>query len=368
MRINTFAEIGAGEEQLCLPTLTEIMRTQFVKFPVSTDGCYAVDLGPTQIALPAFSLYRFDSCRIDGFRLLSTNGKYFLDSSLNAGELNYEQNFLNKLQRGQTEDLVLRQANSEPDRSETRHLDQENILLFSSDEPANFGSWIYRILPKIVLSRRFCELTYLFGYASAPWMKAMIGTIFPSLSIIPQNPKISYVFKAPIIPSAVAPVAFFRQELREEYSELTERFRTGDDVPERIYVSRRRQAIKRPGVRVLENETELVERLVARGFVEFFPEDHPIEVQIRTFSQAKIIVGLGGSNMFGCYFARQADIIIDIESVETWIYAHANVLASSGRPFTIVRGIQNDRGTGGHRNWMVDVESLLRGMAALSCF
>lgn len=368
MHLNTFSEIGSGEEQLCLPPSIETMRDQFIKFPVSTSSHDPLVIDSAQISIPAFSLSRFKSCRLDGFRLLSSDGHYFLDSSLTAGEKNYEENFLKKLSRGHTEDVVFQPGSLEPIRSEARNVEQTNVLIFSSDEPANFGSWIYRILPKIILAKKFCEFNYLFGYASAPWMKAIIATIFPSLSIIPQNPKISYMFKDPIIPSAVAPNAFFRQELREEYSELAERFKSGPQVPEKIYVSRRRQAIKRPGFRVLENETELVERLVARGFVEFFPEEHPIDVQIRTFSQAKVIVGAGGSNMFGCYFARRADIIVDIESVDTWIYAHANVLASSGRPFTMVRGSQNDRGTGGHRNWTVDVDSLVNGMATLSCF
>jgi capsular polysaccharide biosynthesis protein len=131
---------------------------------------------------------------------------------------------------------------------------------------------------------------------------------------------------------------------------------------EKIYVSRRKQAISRPGLRVLENETELVERLRALGFNEVFPEEMSIADQVAMFSSAKIIVGPGGSNMFGCVFARTAELILDIESGPAWLHGHMNLLSSIRRPFSIVMGVQNGRGGSVHRNWTVDVDCLLQGL------
>jgi capsular polysaccharide biosynthesis protein len=134
-------------------------------------------------------------------------------------------------------------------------------------------------------------------------------------------------------------------------------------TPEKVYLSRRKMALSFPGHRVLENETELVERLLSLGFTEYFPEDHSFLEQIAVCASARLIVAAGGSNLFNCYFSRKAELIVDIESSSIFVRLHANVLASYGRPFSIVRGVQNERGRHEHHmNWSIDVDAFLDGL------
>ena len=137
-------------------------------------------------------------------------------------------------------------------------------------------------------------------------------------------------------------------------------------TPDKIYISRRKMALARPGHRVLENETELVERLVPHGFEEFFPEDKTPLEQIAVCSQARIIVVAGGSDLFNCYFARRADLIVDLEASTVFQQHHANVLASCCRPFSIVRGLRNERGSHDHHmNWTIDIDAFVAGLGRM---
>jgi capsular polysaccharide biosynthesis protein len=162
-----------------------------------------------------------------------------------------------------------------------------------------------------------------------------------------------------------APHVFLRPEIREAFAGIVARLEMPQNLPERIYVSRRKQALMNRGVRVLENETELVEKLAALGFAEFFPEDHDLPFQLAVFSQARIIVSPGGSNLFGAAFAQKADFILDIESGDTWLYAHMNLLASTQLPFSVVRGVRTGRGDAIHGNWKVDADAIITGLRGL---
>jgi hypothetical protein len=43
-----------------------------------------------------------------------------------------------------------------------------------------------------------------------------------------------------------------------------------------------------------------------------------------------------------------------------------NLLASTGRPFSMVRGVRQERGTGVHLNWTVDVDAFVEGIRRLA--
>lgn len=368
MELSNFAEIGVGTEHRVLQRDQELAGNGFVEFPCESEWCVAEQVPAVLVTQPRFSVFEFSDCTLNGFRLFEASGKRFTDISLVDDDGRHKSQFAAKFARGLTEDI---ETNSDTGEIVNQYrpvqFDGSETLLFCGDEPANFGSWIYRTIPKLILAMDAKAYKAAFGYASAPWMKSIISTLFPDLVLLPQNTRLRYEIRNASIPSLPAPTAYFRPEIRKQFDCLVDRFKGTGNKPsyEKIYVSRRKQSIKRPGFRVLESETELVEKLMVRGFTEFFPEDHPIDEQIRIFSQAKVIVGIGGSNMFGCYFARNAEIIVDIESTGTWVFAHSNVMASSGRPFTMLRGRPTDRGIVGHRNWAIDIETVLKGLTAL---
>lgn len=66
---------------------------------------------------------------------------------------------------------------------------------------------------------------------------------------------------------------------------------------------------RRPHTRRLANEAELRAALEADGFVTVSPESLPWAQQIALFSQARVIVGEGGSGLHNCLFARAARVV-----------------------------------------------------------
>lgn len=103
-----------------------------------------------------------------------------------------------------------------------------------------------------------------------------------------------------------------------------------------------------------------------RGFAEFIPENHSFADQMAIFSRAKVIVGCGGSNMFGCAFARSADLIVDLESSTNWLFAHLNLFESVGCSYTAALGTRLGPDTDTpHVNWTIDVPAVIEGLAKL---
>ncbi len=86
-----------------------------------------------------------------------------------------------------------------------------------------------------------------------------------------------------------------------------------------------------------------------------------MDEQIAVFAQADLVVGPSGSGMFNIVFCRPGTVVIDIESEDNWIYAHAGLFASCGLPYGLVVGKPDptdDRPV--HRRWTVDIDALTR--------
>jgi hypothetical protein len=367
MKLCGFEELPGGSEIPLLPSIEEEIRTEYVSFPVASDGLRLLESPPVRLRLPRFSLFRFPKVRLLGYRLYSVNGRHFNDWSLVA-PVKATEHFHRKIQAGYPENLVIDGAGKlvPPDTTEGNPC--TDCLMLCSDEPVNFGSWLSRILPKLVLTRRTQEVNRVMLYAAHSWMPGFLRSFAPSVEIVQHDPTRQYVLDNPVIPSLAAPDSYFRHEIRNALVPFIERAQAAfPTTPERIFISRRKMAITRPGRRILENETELVERLLPHGYQEFFPEDKSLWEQIATISRARFIVSVGGSNVFGCYFARNAEMIVDLEGAKTFLWGHSNLLASTLRPYSMVAGVWTERGIqrGGHRNWNIDVDCLMEGLAEL---
>ena len=370
----SFEKVGSGSETAILPPCQEMTRQAFVPFPVSSSGLTPCSILPTEFSLPRVSLFHFDEATLHGFRLFDAGGALFNDHSLvdptdHANSIFWRQFRPSAKEEGcvTAEDVVIKEdgsLRSTFDRMET--LDGTDCLILCSAEPANFGSWMFRFLPKLMVSSKSFKIRRAFGYQYGRWMLPILQLFEPSIEVVPHNPVVSYRIKNALVPSLPAPSVYYRPELRDGFAEIAARVDTHTAVPERLYVSRRKQAINHPSYRVLENETELFEVLRTFGFTEFFPEDHPISHQISVFAKARLIISVGGSNLFCAAFAQKADFILDIESQLEWLYAHTNLLASTGRPFSIVQGVRNERGDLIQGNWTIDVQTLVAGLRAMN--
>ncbi len=198
-----------------------------------------------------------------------------------------------------------------------------------------------------------------------PWMTDMLRFAGVECELIKHEPTRQYRVKNPVIPSLPIPHVYFRPEVKRYLEPLHERQDDSISLGDYIYVSRRDQALKNPTMRAMENETGLVAALQELGFKEFCPGQYTFAQQISIFDKAKIIVGAGGSNMFGAIFARNAKLILDLESCREWVHAHANLMASTSAHWSMVFGEQTGRGRGSHGNWIIDIPTVLMGLKKL---
>lgn len=96
------------------------------------------------------------------------------------------------------------------------------------------------------------------------------------------------------------------REAREVARRILARSRGRGIGARKLYVSRARCSTRR-----LSNEDSVREYLEKRGFVTFFPEAHPLDVQIATFREAREIVASFGSAMANLMFCEPgAEVVI----------------------------------------------------------
>ena len=128
-------------------------------------------------------------------------------------------------------------------------------------------------------------------------------TLLGALGVEPDDVRrIGGCVEAAEVIVATAPVMlrdYVHPEARDIFARLGRLAQRSDAPrPERIYVSR-----SRGHRRLLRNEAEIEAIFEAAGFAIYHPQEHAIEDQIRTFSQARFIAGPGGSALHNAVFA-----------------------------------------------------------------
>lgn len=348
------------------PELTLPARDNAIDFPTTSDRLRPVSAARCMIDVPRVSIFKFPEVTVHGFRLFQQGNNFFTDQSLAL----HERSRFARYKTKHLEDVCL-SNNRISSRSCREPIDGPQDAIFcTSNEPSNYGSFLFRTLPKLLTAATIPDNEAIFLYAPSEWIKVISRQLVPNKEIIHHDTTVSHTLKNAIVPTLAAPEALLRPALHGLYTEILTRLTIqGYKTPPKIYLSRRSQSKSKPFMRVLENETELVERLSSAGFVEICPEKHTFAEQISIISNAKLIVCPGGSGLFGTYFARRAELIVDIEANDTWLHAHRNVLSSTGRPYTMVQGQTNLAAPPlhgeVHRNWTIDVETLLAGMKSL---
>jgi len=304
-----------------------------------------------------FRLLHERDARIAGFRAVITRDDRLLVDESEVDRFSYDALF-DKLAGPQNEDMTFRIENG------AAHIQFETdpividrpVIFLGSDEPSNFGSWIYRILPKVIDApyRDYPVLVY----NNAPWMNGLLGRMFHgNVSVINHWPRRCYLLREAIIPTLRNVDVYFDEEVRTFYKYAAAAI-DGKSPLEKVYLSRRGQK-----GRPLLNEDELEERLGARGFHIVRPETLSISDQIRIMRDARVIVCPGGSGLFSMVFATSAEFVLDIESGTEWLYAHHNLLRSTAKPHTILFGEREPEHTSPHAPWRVDVHAVLTALA-----
>ncbi|MCZ4060266.1 glycosyltransferase family 61 protein [Pantoea sp. LMR881] len=125
--------------------------------------------------------------------------------------------------------------------------------------------------------------------------------------------------------------------------------------PERIYISRS----KVPG-RELLNELELEDIFKQKGFTIIHPQELSIYEQVKIFSNAKLIAGVGGSAMHNTvYSAPDAKVLIICST--GWLVVADSLICQQKDQLGYIFGEPTQFPQGGHRTqstWKVDLDEV----------
>jgi capsular polysaccharide biosynthesis protein len=241
------------------------------------------------------------------------------------------------------------------------------VTVLCSDEPLSYGSFLFRVVPKVVALRELdlVDATCVAYAHQKPFMDLLTLCGLPPERIVLQDLRGLTSIERAIIPCMRAQHTYFDPESFELFAELRARYGQPRSN-RRIYVSRLGLNAAGWSRRIMVNEAELISRLSATGFDIVEPEGLSVREQIETFSSASIVVGPSGSGLFNAVFCHPGTWMIDIQSEPQWIYSYTGMYASLGLNYGIFVGKADPGDTAPvHRRWSVNIDALLARVATL---
>lgn len=233
------------------------------------------------------------------------------------------------------------------------------VVVLGSDEPTNYGSCLYRIIPKLI-NHIDPDIPVLLPIDHGHWMRTLFESILGKgkFNYMHQRTKAVYNIRTAYVPSLRNHGVYFDDATIEFYRERAARIQNRSPY-EKIYLSRQYSARNKPHVRKIVNERQFIEQLEKIGFKAIEIETFPIEDQIKFIRDAKIIVAPGGSGLFGCVFARSAEFVLDCEPGRTWVHAHHSLLKSCRIPHSICYGTRADP-LSPHSSWEINIDAAMK--------
>lgn len=246
-------------------------------------------------------------------------------------------------------DLFFRNGDAFVAQEEPLTIDRD-VISIASAEPSNYGSWLYRILPKLDQIDAD-DARPVLVYHNTAWQQELLDLFAPEREAIRHWPHRTYRLHHATILSPKNIGVYFDQTTLDLYRNAPIPLPTvaGHD---RIYIKRGATRI-----RPIENEDQLIARLTGRGFFIVDPAGMTVAQQIAIYRQARTIVCPGGSGLFNLVFADRAEFVVDIEPSRDWLYAHCNVLQSCGIPHCVIFGDKLDPGIV-HSPWLIDIAAV----------
>ncbi len=246
------------------------------------------------------------------------------------------------------------------------------LFLATPLEPTNWGRWIATVVPKAADFAAHGAGRNLLCYTALPWQRAFLTWLgVDETRIVPHDPGRTYlcrdlmsveysVTNMTISPRELGLYGALRTRAQNRQREGHARAPTG----EKVFVSRRTISA-RHNYRVLQNEAALIERLEAMGFDVIEPETLSFDEQVLAFANARIVVTLGGAALYNAVFCAEGARFITIESSETFLTAHCQLLSSVGLRYGVIVGVQ-DRSDPApiHKRWSVDIDAVCRRISS----
>jgi hypothetical protein len=237
-----------------------------------------------------------------------------------------------------------------------------------SDEPLSYGSFLFRVLPKVWAIRKLglTELPCIVYAQQGAYRDLLTLAGLPEKSILLHQMNVMTDIDRAIVPCLRNTHGYLDPQTCELLAEMRAAYSSGSRG-RRIYVSRMSLNQEGWSTRVMINEEELIRRLAAVGFDIITPEHLSIREQIAVFAGAALVVGPSGSNLYNTMFCHPGTKLIDLQSEKHWIYSYAGMYASLGLNYGIFVGKADPADTKSvHRHWSVNIEALLARIRTFS--
>jgi capsular polysaccharide biosynthesis protein len=330
------------------------------------------DLGEARLVYPPVFVVSTCDCLLTGYRtILTKDGTFFNDDTVTGHQLSAFLAKLRKLEPFLNENSGLRGIGSSlfvMNRAERPIVSLKgSVAILCSHEPSNYGSWLFRVLPKLITLRKYAISDSQIVVHAPPKLHDYLRLCgLGADQIIHHDLQSVYHIDHAIIPSLRNNQAFLDDETCTFYDELRQRHGI-QQSGRRVYVSRLRHATNGMSSRIMLNEIDLIGALRRLNFDIVEPETLSAQEQIATFAEASMVVGASGSGMFNVVFCQPGTKVIDIESEPHWIHAHVCLFTSRRLRFGLFEGKADPTDTTlVHRRWSVNIRALLARVEAFA--
>ena len=317
--------------------------------------------GPVEHAPAFLSVYR--DCKLVGYRTYLLPDGSFTNDDQPINDVEREK-FLNRFSSENhflNEETGLRRVEGDRFNFDPRGREEVEIpeaISLCSFEPSNYGSFLFRVLPKLIMTAQVApQIPIIAPIFYENTMRLMEIAGVDSGRVIRHDPGKIYNIGKAYVPSCRVPHVLYDAKSLAFFKGIRERRKGASLNGLKLFVSR---AQWNSNGRVMTNEAELSSALSRLGFVSVAPHSMGIDEQIDVFSGASVIVGASGSAMFNVVFSKPGTKVINIESEPHWIFAHANMLGSTGMDYGIIEGRAVDKKwEHAHKPFDVDVPSII---------
>lgn len=325
-----------------------------IQKPLSVFGVPAVlsmlsTITDRKVEIPEKIIRKFSNAICIGWRSIVTpNGFY---SSAKAWKMNGVENLINSKNDGFCElDGVIHYA---APKNKDRFLIEDPVLFLSYLEPGNYGSFIFRCLPKLLLAiDEGVDFKFILAPDRSPSLIQILNYLnLGHIPVITCRESIGLCFKKLfVIDDFEAEGAVCNNTINR-----IKKYSPPAGCERKIYVSRLLNNEHRPKYRPLVNEIEIQRVMKNLGFDILNPETIGFQQQQSIFKGASCIVGPSGSGMLNSIFAPDGCKVIDIESFTYTMRQHANVYGSSFKKYAFVLGkFEDDSEPVQLRSWSVN--------------
>lgn len=362
-------EVEDGAVWLETPTDRRTFRRPPPVFHDDPDGAGLFgDFPDTVVTYPAPFVVGLKDAKQIGYRSYISKGGVFFNDQVYIDDAGVEEN----LSRLRQSDAFPNEDTGLVEGSSARHFKQgpmvrsveilsEEIISLCSLEPSNYGSFLFRILPKLGTVGDLLGTRRVLVPIFSPSMRELLHLCgIPDERIIAHDTHVTYQISRVLVPSNRNIHAFIDDETRTFFARLRNRYSDGKRE-KKIFVSRLGWSGSYAAThRVMVNEKEVAAALQKLGFELVLTHQMSVLEQISMFASASFIVGASGSAMFNVVFSHPGTKLIDIESEPHWIFAHTNLFASFELDYGVFEARRLDPGDSTpHKPFSVNVDALV---------